>query len=202
MKICWFFLLLLLPGCKEPELAPVKYKDTEGYAVQQIPADSLSHSFLDFYEDKEKRFLIKTAGHDMDKNGSLISVDVFVELPRLDANSFQDLGLYFKDRSKVVCVMENSDGGNYIRLEGVDVNSFRRFRHSFGGWDKKHVYFRDIPLTGLRAGIIRVYSDVENCLNCTPYITDGVTIFQGDEQITDTHFVIPTNYRYIDSVRL
>ena len=147
-----------------------------------------------FYMDKEGRFFIKSFQNKPGKNDSLLLSEIFIEIPKLDSGSYVNYGSYIKDSSKVICVYDNSDGGNYLLLKNVDAKSFECFENVFGGKDKNHVFFQGSILYDLDVKKIKVYSMQRNCGNCEGYFTDGHLIYYGSKRISDVDFKIPNEY--------
>jgi hypothetical protein len=171
---------------------------SDTFKVSLINRTDLEKRFNNFYEDRYGHFFIKSFGHQKTKEHEFQPVEVFVELPKLDSATYKDFGSYFKDSSKVMCVFENSDGGNYVWLKDADSKSFEAFKNSFGGKDKKYVFYKDIKLSGLNPSTVKVYSDTKNCTNCTPYFTDGKVCFFGDEKVENRNCIIPPEYKFIE----
>ena len=171
----------------------VKINDSVYQIVRRDSAE-FTRLYSDFYTDKEQRFYIMSMGHAHDMS----PVPVYIEIPRIDSASFKQDGQYFWDKSRVICVFGNSDGGSYAPLKGVDPGSFRVFKNVFGGKDKDHVYFQNRLLEGLSPAGVRVYSEYENCANCDGYFKEGKIVYRGRERIKDTAFVIPERFRFLE----
>jgi len=93
----------------------------------------LINKFDKFYEGKDGHFFIRSYGYQRSEKHEFQPVEVFVEVPRLDSATFKDFDSYFVDSSKVICVLPNSDGGNYVLLKNADPKSFQAFRNAYVG---------------------------------------------------------------------
>lgn len=167
----------------------------EPYEFDVVKRAGFIKKFKEFYEDGIGRFFIRSYGHKKTEKNEFEPIEVFIEIPRLDSATFKNLGLYLMDSSKVISAYPNSDGGNYILLKDADPKSFHVFKHAFGGKDNDHVYYQAKKLEGLNARTVKVYSDLKNCKDCTPYFRDGNTCYFGEEKSDCT---IPSEYKIVE----
>jgi len=131
-----------------------------------------------------------------DSTGKLAFFDVMVNIPQLDSATLRSDGQYLIDKNTVICVFENSDGGNFVEMTGVHPASFRAFKNVFGGRDKDHVFSKDRMLEGLNPQRVKVYSHMENCGNCDGYFKDGVLVdFMGEKVVGNK---IPEDYVFAE----
>lgn len=191
-------LLYFVCTCNSQDSVLVKYNHQARAIIKKIKSTELTLKFKFFYEDMYGLFFIKSAGHRLN-NGKMELVDVFIEIPKLDSGSFINYGVYFRDSSKVICVFENSDGGNYKTMQNVDPKSFTVFKNTFGGKDKNNVYYQNVVLKDLDPGLVKVYSNTLSCSNCKSYFTDGKVYYFGTQRITKRDFLMNAKeYRYIE----
>ena len=176
----------------------VKSEKGEECRIYRRWEDGFKHVFGEFYVDREDRFYIQSALLDEDSNKNLAFFDVFVEIPRLDAATYRREGEYLLDKDKVICVFENSDGGNYVEVKGVDPASFKIFKNVFGGRDKEHVFLQDRMLEGVDPQRVKVYSEMKDCANCDGYLVDGRVFYHGVDRVEDTQMVIPKEFKYVE----
>jgi hypothetical protein len=195
-----FICYLSLLSCKSHSnnLVTVRVKNGDSnsiYSIEKRDSSDFENLFNRFYADDAGKFYIKSFGHKLaDKKNEITSV--FVEIQKLDNNTFCDYGLYFKDSSKVLCVFENSDGGNYPQMYGVDPKSFKPFSNVFGGKDSFHVFFQNRMLDSLNVKNVKVYSEIKNCANCKGYFTDGKIVYYGANKIKEQNFIIPKEFKF------
>ena len=166
--------------------------------VEQRDSAGFSRLFGDFYTDRDNKFFIKSEALVQGKD-SLEFMSVFIEMPRrLDSATLTRDGDYFIDKSNVICIFGNSDGGGYTPLLGADPASFKAFRNVYGGKDRRHVYYQDRVLEGVNPDNVRVYSDSKSCANCDGYFRDGKILYHDWQRIPDTAYAIPGEYKYVE----
>ena len=183
---------------KSAEMVFVKTGGDSACNICQRNKDGFRHAFDRFYVDSSNRFYVASSLLRPDSSKKLAFSQVFVEIPTLDAATYRTEGWYLMDRSKVLCVFENSDGGSYVELKGVDPTSFKAFKHVFGGRDKDHVFFQHSILDGLDPAKVRVYSNLKNCPNCDGYFKDDRFLYYDVDKMGDRKFVIPKEFAVIE----
>jgi len=213
MKLDLFFAVLIggaMGACHSVEPAKSKGQDpldstrvmarfiSDKFKVGVIDRADLKKKFDEFYEDKSGHFFIRSFGHKRTEKHEFEPVEVFVEVPKLDSATYKVAGSYIMDSSKVICVFQNSDGGNYVWMKDADPRSFQAFKNAFGGKDKDHVFYNDKILEGLNPSTVKVYSNTKNCSNCTAYFTDGKLCYSGDEKNEGKSCSIPPEYKFIE----
>jgi hypothetical protein len=212
MKLIIFFAVITCAICACHFRKPAKFKQgldknrldstkaivryiSDTFKIGIIKRADLVNKFDKFYEDKDAHFFISSYGHQRSDKNEFQLVEVFVDVPRLDSATFKNFDSYFVDSSKVICVFQNSDGGNYVWLKEADPATFQAFKNAFGGKDKSYVFYQAHKLDGLNPSTIKVYSNTKSCTNCMPYITDGKTCYFGEEENSSS---IPPEYKFIE----
>lgn len=163
--------------------------------MSRRPVTEFTRAFFQFYVDSGNKFYLRNVLL-KESCGSMRMSDVMVEMPRLDSATVRRDGNYFIDKDKVVCVYENSDGGNYAEMKGVDPGSFKIFRNVFGGRDKDHVFYQETMLEGVDPQRVKVYSDMKNCSNCDGYFKDGKLVYRAENKVDAE--AIPRDYKFVE----
>jgi hypothetical protein len=191
-------LLILMIGCHDVQKRSivVRFLDSNStYHIEKVDFDQFQKAFESFYKNKIGRFFVSSSifREHIQKNEPIL-----IQIPELDSNTFIRAGQYLIDKSKVICVFDNSDGGNYVLLKDVDPTSFRIFHNVFGGKDSTHVFFQSSLLLGVSPKNVRVYSSMQNCSNCDGYFVDGNITYVGSRRITDSSNCVPKQYQFVE----
>jgi len=197
-------IIFILPiyGCtnKAEKTVPVKIRISDSmFRIEERELNGFVKLYDRFYRYKDGTFFIKSYRFNEEKTNNRASLtEIYIEIPFLDSSSFKPMGQYLKDKTKVLCVFDNSDGGNYLELKSVDAGSFTAFKNIFGGKDSCHVFFQDKLLSNINSKHVKVYSKYKNCTNCEGYFKDGNVVYFGTKRISEPGFEIPKEYKYIE----
>jgi hypothetical protein len=185
---------------KQREIISAKIRINDStFRFEDRRIDEFTWLYDNFYQDRNGKFYIKSSKFvKLSSNNNPIYSPVYIEIPFLDSNSFMRMGNYLKDKKHVICIFENSDGGNYVSLKNVDPVTFVAFKNVFGGKDSGVVFFQNKILSDLDAKHVKVYSNQASCINCDGYFKDSNVIYLGGRKILDTGLVIPNEYKYVE----
>lgn len=142
IKNLHLLLLLFLISCHNVQKGKITVRllsSDSRYQIEKRDSDLFEKAFGSFYKDKNGLFFVASI---FDTGSPLKPAPILIQIPTLDSISFRQDGQYLVDKSKVICVFGNSDGGNYVVLKNVDPSSFQVFRNVFGGRDSAHVFFK------------------------------------------------------------
>lgn len=191
-------LAISLLSCKSAPKGTVLvkfYSSDSSYLLKRVDVRKFEKTFGPFYKDALGHFFI---GSLLLADSALNSRPILIQIPRLDSATFIQDGQYLIDKTKVICVFDNSDGGNFVQLRNVNPASFKTFHNVFGGRDSSHVFFQNKLLVGVNPSTVKVYSSMQNCSNCQGYFVDRDIFYIGGNKIVDSAVRVPTEFRFVE----